>query len=150
MLLILLGLLAADPPQEKTSSIVVSFNNLRNTSGQVTCVLFDSPKGFPGTSPLPNGEQHVKPSGSCTFEALPPGDYAVLVYHDENANNLFDRDAVGVPTEGYGVSNNALPKLSAPTFTGAHFHLDSSELKALSVSLRYVTPSLRRQARPQP
>jgi uncharacterized protein (DUF2141 family) len=163
MLLVLFAaLLAASPPaapapgsvtlESGDAAVVVNVANVRDGKGQIICVLFNGPAGFPGASPLKNGEVKVKAPSlagdgksrkgtpravGCTFDRLPPGDYAVLVYHDENGNGLFDRDAVGIPTEGYGVSNNALPALSAPTFAGARFHLGAGERHGCSVSLRY-------------
>ena len=152
--LVTLALLAAPllPLPRGEAAIVIQVVNVRSGAGQVACVLFNSPAGFPGPSPLVNGEVRARPPAlpgdgkrrrgtpravGCTFEHLPAGDYAVLVYHDENGNGLFDRDAVGIPTEGYGVSNNALPALSPPTFAGARFHLAAAERKGLAVTLRY-------------
>ncbi len=120
--------------------ILITTQNLRSARGHVTCTLFNSAVGFPGPSPLPRGEVRAKAaisSATCIFDHLPAGDYAVLVYHDENDNGLFDRNHLGIPTEGYGASNNVLPPLSPPTFKASHFKLDASQRKAMSVMLRY-------------
>jgi uncharacterized protein (DUF2141 family) len=37
---------------------------------------------------------------------LPAGEYAVQVLHDENDNGKLDTNFMGMPTEGYGFSNN--------------------------------------------
>lgn len=37
---------------------------------------------------------------------LPAGSYAVQVMHDENDNGKLDANFMGIPTEGYGFSNN--------------------------------------------
>jgi uncharacterized protein (DUF2141 family) len=37
---------------------------------------------------------------------LPAGTYAVQVMHDENDNGKLDSKFMGIPTEGYGFSNN--------------------------------------------
>ena len=34
------------------------------------------------------------------------GNYAVQVMHDENDNNKLDTNFLGIPSEGYGFSNN--------------------------------------------
>ena len=44
---------------------------------------------------------------SYTFKNLSEGDYAIKLYHDENDNGLLDTNLVGLPSEGYGFSNNA-------------------------------------------
>jgi uncharacterized protein (DUF2141 family) len=48
-----------------------------------------------------------------------PGRYAVIVIHDENDNGGLDVNMMGVPTEGYGFSNDAHGFLSAPAFEAA-------------------------------
>ncbi|MEO8018648.1 MAG: DUF2141 domain-containing protein [Pseudomonadota bacterium] len=37
---------------------------------------------------------------------LPAGSYAVQVMHDENDNGKLDSNFMGIPSEGYGFSNN--------------------------------------------
>lgn len=40
------------------------------------------------------------------FSGLPRGDYAIAVFHDQNANARFDRFLGLIPREPYGFSNN--------------------------------------------
>jgi uncharacterized protein (DUF2141 family) len=56
-----------------------------------------------------------------TIRNVPPGNYAVAVYHDENMNHEVDWDFLGIyPDEAYGVSN--MGRLSGkPQFTEAEF-----------------------------
>ncbi|MEW5728862.1 MAG: DUF2141 domain-containing protein [Pseudomonadota bacterium] len=57
----------------------------------------------------------VRPTRSGELDErieLPPGRYAVIVYHDENGNGDMDRFLGMIPTEGYGLSNN--PEVSGP------------------------------------
>lgn len=52
------------------------------------------------------------------FSGLPPGDYAVAMFHDKNANTRFDRFLGLVPREPYGFSNN-LDGMGRPSFEEA-------------------------------
>jgi uncharacterized protein (DUF2141 family) len=45
-----------------------------------------------------------------------PGVYALALYHDENANQVFDRTGIGLPAEGYGFSNNPATLAGLPSF----------------------------------
>lgn len=45
-----------------------------------------------------------------------PGNYAVALYHDENDNGHLDTTFIGLPSEGYGFSNNPKLMLSPPSF----------------------------------
>ncbi len=53
-------------------------------------------------------------TGQVVFEQLPQGTYAVSVVHDENKNGKLDFDAVGMPVEGYGASNNPEKRMGPP------------------------------------
>ena len=76
-------------------------------------------------------------SQSIGFKQLPPGDYAIIVFHDENDNGLLDKGTFGVPVEGYGFSNDAKGFFSAPSWGAAGITIDTSNEKQTSISLRY-------------
>jgi uncharacterized protein (DUF2141 family) len=57
---------------------------------------------------------------------VPFGQCAVLALHDENANERFDKNFLGIPKEGYGVSNGARHKLRAPRFEEALVKCDTN------------------------
>ena len=59
------------------------------------------------------------------FEDLPPGTYAVQVMHDENDNGKLDSNFLGIPSEGYGFSNNPRVMRRA-TFEEARFELPAA------------------------
>ncbi|MDR0612870.1 MAG: DUF2141 domain-containing protein, partial [Dysgonamonadaceae bacterium] len=54
---------------------------------------------------------------------LPEGEYAISVYHDENDNNKLDTGVFGIPTEGYGFSNNVKGFMGPPSFKESKFSL---------------------------
>lgn len=74
---------------------------------------------FPGPSPTatldasPRGDETI-----LSFE-VPAGVYAVAVHHDANSNGKLDANFLGIPTEGYGVSNDVRPRFRAPRFAEA-------------------------------
>ena len=43
-----------------------------------------------------------------------PGQFAVSIYHDENANGDFDKNALGLPAEHWGLSNNPKVRFGPP------------------------------------
>ena len=57
---------------------------------------------------------------------LPPGDYAIMAYHDRNANGRLDTLPVGLPTEPYGFSNNSRGVFGPPGWRAATFRLSPS------------------------
>ena len=64
---------------------------------------------------------------TTTFKDLPKGVYAVAIIHDVNKNGELDTNFLGVPTEGYGFSNNLRFMLRGATFEESQFELDGDK-----------------------
>ena len=132
------------PPLARAESardrIVVQVSGLRSDSGSVRCSLYDDAEGFPEGQKHVVGRARALPSGkaaTCTFGAPGRGKrYAVVIHHDENDDGKFQRNAVGVPLEGYGFSNNVRPVLSAPSFEACAFSFKGGET-AVGITARY-------------
>lgn len=56
-----------------------------------------------------------------TVPDVPPGRYAVQVFHDRNGNGKVDRGLFGIPKEPIGISRDAPIHLSAPKWDDAWF-----------------------------
>ena len=72
------------------------------------------------------------------FENVPVGNYAVSVIHDANSNNKFDTNFMGIPTEGYGASQNKLPFAAAPKFDANKFSVAGNATTMVTIKLRYL------------
>lgn len=138
-------LVFANPPavafaQSPCPGIHVKILNIRNSIGTVACALFESPAGFP--IEFLHSATNVmvikirKAQARCDFEDIPPGTYAMAVIHDENMNGKLETDWLGIPTEGYGFSNDAKGVVGAPSFSTASFPYDGQNLD-LTMSLHY-------------
>jgi uncharacterized protein (DUF2141 family) len=131
---------AAAVAQAPCPGIQVKILNIRNSIGTVACALFDSPRGFPNEFLLSATNVMVikirKSQARCDFEDIPPGSYAMAVIHDENMNGKLDTNWLGVPTEGYGFSNNATGVLGPPAFSAASFRYDGQTVQ-LTMRLKY-------------
>ncbi len=120
--------------------IHVKILNIKNSTGTVACALFESPVGFP-TEFLHSATNVMiikirKAQARCDFEDIPPGTYAMVVIHDANMNGKLDTNFLGIPTEGYGFSNDAKGLISAPSFSAASFSYDGQNVD-LTMSLHY-------------
>jgi uncharacterized protein (DUF2141 family) len=72
---------------------------------------------------------------SITLQNISDGRYALAIFHDENGDGKMNKNMLGIPKEGYGVSNNVKNLMSAPTFKEAAFtHNRDSEL---TIQLNY-------------
>ena len=123
---------------QSTSTVLLEVSSFKNTRGILNCRLFTKPSDFPdGEGILTVRVPIAGPNTSCTFSNIEPGTYAVAVVHDENSDGKLDKNFVGVPSEGYGVSNNKTYALSAPKWDESIFTIAPSESKTLQVKLRY-------------
>jgi len=126
--------------QTSCPGIHVKILNIRNSTGTVDCALFESPEGFPtevlrsATNIMVIKVRHTQ--ARCDFEDIPPGKYALAVIHDENMNGKLDTTGLGLPTEGYGFSNDVKGLFGAPAFSAASFAYDGRNLD-LTISLQY-------------
>jgi uncharacterized protein (DUF2141 family) len=103
----------------------------------VSCNLFTDPKQYPRGDAYQEVRAPIHDQSSlCVFTGVPAGKYAIVVYHDENANGHFDQNAFGMPMEGYGFSNNAAPLFDAPNFAAASFDYDGARLYTV-INLMY-------------
>ena len=120
--------------------IHIKILNIRNSTGTAACALFESPVGFPieflhyATNIMAIKIRDAQ--ARCDFLSIPPGTYALAVIHDENMNGKLDTKWLGIPTEGYGFSNDAEGKSGAPSFSAASFRYDGRNLN-LTMSLHY-------------
>jgi uncharacterized protein (DUF2141 family) len=121
--LVVLGGFAASPIAQATETrLTVEVNGLRNQQGQVCLNLFNSGAGFPsnGANAVQNRCVAVTDTSLVvTFESLQPGSYAVAVLHDVNRDNEANRNAFGIPVEGFGFSRNPVIRTGPPRFNDA-------------------------------
>ncbi len=116
---------AAAPPM----AVLTMRLALRNSNGQVGCLLFASDKGFPKDSNAAAQRKWCPISSSqsvCSFDPIPAGTYAVACFHDENKNGKLDTGLFGIPSEGTVASNNAKGFLGPPSFKDAKFSFAGS------------------------
>jgi uncharacterized protein (DUF2141 family) len=113
---------------------------IRNATGMMACGLFNAADGFPDVQA--KSFQYVYVSinsgvASCEFKDLSAGTYAVSVFHDENDNKKLDKNFVGMPLEGYGVSNNIRHMMSAPEFKESSFQVNGEVDKNIKIRMGY-------------
>lgn len=114
--------LAASLPSS-AATVVVRVSGVQAPLGQIGCSLFSGEQGFPmdNSAARVSWQPAEAQSVVCRFEAVAEGRYAVSVGHDLNGNRRVDTNLIGLPTEQWGVSNNARPRLRAPRFDEAVF-----------------------------
>jgi len=123
-----------------TTWITISVDGVRNGSGQIAATLYadDSSRFL-----VKNGSLYVARAPAtigttrfCLF--LPrPAVYAIAIYHDEDTSGTINRGGLlGIPTEGFGFSNNPPTIASLPAFRSVRLNVSKTNL-ATTIHLTY-------------
>lgn len=132
--------LRVEPAPTGSGSLVIEVAGLRSSDGSVSVSLFRSAQGFPQDTTRVFRSATIGLAGNADtivrIQDLDFGDYAVSVLHDENANGKLDTTFLGMPTEGFGFSNNPRIGFGAPSFETCMFRFAAGEL-TLRVQMRY-------------
>jgi len=120
--------------------VLVSVKGVRSDDGLVAALIYDNnPDNF-----LKNGRKlhrvRQPASSGLTTVCLPmpePGAYAIAVFHDENANKRLDRGFLGIPSEGYGFSNNPGFRFGVPELQEVLIDLKGGRVE-VQVELTYL------------
>lgn len=119
--------LAGDSASQ-SCTLQIHAQGLRNTKGVVGVLLFRSPDGWPedvhksvyaGASSIAHDAQDA----TVTLQSVTPGDYGIVVLHDENKNMKLDKNIFGWPKEGFGFANNPHVGIGPPSFRQAVLHV---------------------------
>lgn len=130
-------LIAAPLAAQPEGELRLTVTGLRSAAGMVRCELFDNAQAFPrgreiaaSVAPIADGQ------AICRFRPPRAGRYAIAFMHDQNGNGRMDFNLLGIPTEGFGFSNNARALLGPPDFAEAAFSYEGGAAQ-LSATIRY-------------
>ena len=121
-------------------TIQVTVEKVRSSKGLITAVLYsDDPDTF-----LKRGarldrirvDAHEGETTLC-LHAPAAGRYSVALYHDENGNKEFDRDFLGIPSEGYGFSQNPGFRFGKPDVEETLFAIEGAPV-SLRIGMLYL------------
>lgn len=118
------------PASETWLQVVV--DDVRSGNGLIALTLYaDDRKRFlvkGGSLYVTRVNAQAGVARACIF--LPgPGTYALAIYHDEDANQRFNRSALGLPKEGFGFSNNPGTLAGLPNFNSVRLSVARTGLE---------------------
>jgi uncharacterized protein (DUF2141 family) len=124
---------------DSQGNLIVVIDRFKSDAGEVRAALYNSEDGFPA---LPKKAYKIAAAkiknkkAELRFENLPFGVYALGLFHDENSNGKMDLNWMGIPTEGYGISNNVRGIFGPPTFEEAKFNVGARTTR-MTISVLY-------------
>ena len=135
--LLLIGL----PLSANADTLTVTVNNIKK-AGEIHVAVYDNAQAFEadrgekgGAAPsITEGTIAMVDPGSVTYVyEIPPGTYAIGIFHDVNLNNKLDSNFLGIPVEQFGFSNNARALFGPPDFRDAAFVLNDSASQSIDL-----------------
>lgn len=105
--------------------LTINVTNIKEIKGVIRIGLFKTEDDYKkkinqvrkGTYPVVEKKLTVK------YEKVPAGFYAIILFHDLNENDRNDSNALGMPLEPFGLSNNIKPGLGLPPFAKTKFEV---------------------------
>ncbi|MBE9191359.1 DUF2141 domain-containing protein [Gloeocapsopsis crepidinum LEGE 06123] len=131
--------IASTTVAQPSHKLTVVVDRIARPRGQVCFRLYDKEKGFPRNAAgvIQSGCTNAQGSSVIAeFHALQPGSYAVTVFHDENNDQKLNTNFLGIPREGFAISNNPPVKIGAPKFSNASFSVEGDT--TIRVNMRYL------------
>lgn len=130
-------LLLAGHAQGEESRLVVKLQGVRDATGSLRASLYRDPETFRKEDKAVKviSVPAAKGDAELVFDNVPPGRYAIMAYHDENADQKLNLRLGMFPTEGYGLSNN--PKvMGPPKFADSAFDVAGAKT-SIDINLAY-------------
>jgi uncharacterized protein (DUF2141 family) len=128
------------------TTLTVVVDGINNQNGEICMGVYSSPKGFPFDTNRVIKSACLKPTGRTVthvFSGLQAGNYAVAVVDDQNGDRKLNKDFLGIPKEGFGVSQNPTVSIftGAPSFQDASFFLAPNQNTTINISMKYSLDS---------
>ncbi len=151
IILVLLGLFSINgiaqstgaKAAEPTGTLIVVVRGIKSDEGQLMVALYNKSEDFLVKDPFKGSVTVISANEEMIkFENVPYGDYAVAAIHDMNKDGKLDKNVLGIPTEGYGFSNDAMDKYGPPTWMQASFVFAGRD-EAKIIDLEYGIPENR-------
>lgn len=112
-------------PARAAGTLELQVDNVGSADGSLMIALYDK-AGDWRERPVRSLQQAATPgSVRVNFADLPPGSYAIALYHDRNGNGKLDSNVMGIPREPYGFSGKA-PTMGPANWEQARFEVPAA------------------------
>ncbi len=116
----------AAAPSSGAGELEITVSGLRNQHGAVMiCLTRRTERLFLACDRDPQRVTRIVAAGEAKLiqiAGLEPGDYSLLLLHDENRNGRLDT-RLGMPREGFGFSRNPPLRMGPPHYFDVYFAL---------------------------
>jgi len=113
---------------ESGATITLTVENAKSDKGKLLIALHTEADFMKGAGIASQQSEIAEGKGTVIFKNVKPGEYAIMVLHDENDNKRMDFEENGMPKESYGMSNNPR-SFGPPVYVDAKFKVDKEDVK---------------------
>ncbi|GHG08237.1 DUF2141 domain-containing protein [Thalassotalea marina] len=115
------------------NSVTFTIEQVKNDKGTILAQLFKGATNYKAGKAVSAQQVKAKQGSiSITFNNLEPGEYAIRYFHDENNNGKLETNMFGMPTEGYGYSNNAKGNFGPADYNDMKFTVSTTPITTQS------------------
>lgn len=121
----------------QTVPLTLNITNIGSDKGSVLVEICSTAEEFTEKEPCKYAFSMPAEKGTISKQInINKGQYGIIVYHDENSNNMLDMAMFGKPMERYGFSNNRYGAFGTrPPFNEAVINVDGKET-TVNIKLR--------------
>lgn len=112
------------------NTLTFTIDGIKNAEGKILVQIFSGEEnynqGIAFSGMMVNAK---KGKVKVLFGDLPKGEYAIRYFHDQNDNGELESNLLGMPTEGYGFSNNAKANFGPAKYQSMKFIIAQANTK---------------------
>ncbi|PSB25725.1 DUF2141 domain-containing protein [Stenomitos frigidus] len=135
-------ILAPIASAELKSNLTIEIDGLKNQKGELCFKLFSSSFDFPDNDKNAVVRRCIKITEDplkITLKDVASGSYAIAVFQDLNGDRVLNRNTKGIPTEGYGFSNNPITRQDLTRYGDCVFLL-AGATETIKIKIKYPPP----------
>jgi uncharacterized protein (DUF2141 family) len=132
--------IAPNVKAELKSTLTIELDGLKAQKGDICFKLFSRSFGFPDNVKNAVMNRCVKvteDSPKITLKDISSGSYALALFQDVNGDRKLNRDTTGIPTEGYGFSNNPKTRQDLTRYGDCVFLLAGAS-RTIKIQMKYA------------
>ena len=108
-------------PHANAAELTVIISGATPAKGQFLVSVFNSQVNWMKNSHMQDVVAVTSDGSGRAALDVPPGSYGIAIIHDANGDGKINTNALGIPTEAFGFSNNAKAGFGPPGFRRAVF-----------------------------
>ena len=104
------------------ATVLFEIEGIKSDSGKLYVSLFKGQENYKAKKPEKSlAIDALAGNKEAIFENITTGEYVIQYFHDENNNKKLETNLFGMPTEGFGFSNDAKPNYGPAKYEDMKF-----------------------------